>query len=511
MVGRAALRITAIYVALAVLWIVGSDRLLLLFVPDAVSRYYVSVGKGLAFVSITGLVLFLLVRAQLSRLEEQRKKAQDSLDTVQAQDVELRATLEEKQRLYVELEARTERGRSLEAQLRQAQKMEGIGRLAGGVAHDFNNMLTVILSAAELLSDEVEPGSSAAGLVQEIKNAAERCAALTRQLLIFSRKQVARVEVLDLGAQVSEARKMLLRLIGEDIQFSAHLETHPTPVLIDPVHLQQLVVNLVVNARDAMPSGGSLVLETETRVFSADELSAYPGLKPGPFVILSLTDTGTGMSPETLEHIFEPFFTTKPEGKGTGLGLATVYQVVQQAGGFLKVNSKLGQGTAFRVHFPLAEKEAAQVGQRIERASSQGHERVLLVEDEESLRTMMAHSLRRQGYTVLEAKNAGEALLLAEQSGDPIELMVADVVMPIMRGTALAARLRELKPELRILLMSGYAEDLESELGRTAFLQKPFTADVLAAQVRLLLDAPGPVAGGVNQPAGAIASLNASR
>ena len=490
MVVRAALRVAAIYVAFAVLWIVGSDRLVLLFIPDEVSRYYVSLGKGLVFVSITGVVLFLLVRTQLSRLEDQRKKVQGTLDVVQAQDVELRSALAEKQRLYSEPEARTERAKSLEAQLRTAQKIEGIGRLAGGVAHDFNNMLTVILSAAELLPEELEPKSPARALVQEVQNAAERCAALTRQLLIFSRKQVAQVEVLDLGAQVSEARKMLLRLIGEDIQFSAHLEASPTLVLIDPVHLQQLVVNLVVNARDAMPSGGSLVLETETRSFSADELGAYPDVKPGPFVVLSLTDTGTGMSPETLEHIFEPFFTTKPEGKGTGLGLATVYQVVQQAGGFIRVESKLGHGSTFIVHFPLAQRPVTEHGQRVSAVRQKGNERVLLVEDEESLRTMMAHSLRRQGYTVLEAKNAGEALLLVEQTTDPIELMVADVVMPIMRGTALAARLRELKPALRILLMSGYAEDLQGELGRSAFLQKPFTADVLADRVRTILDEP---------------------
>lgn len=488
---RAALRITSIYVALAGVWILASDSIVARVFPDAASRYQYSVLKGLAFVTLTGVVLFLLVRAQVQKLEGQRNRAEASNEELLRRDAELRHSLAERQRLYDELEARTRRSASLEAQLRQAQKMEGIGRLAGGVAHDFNNMLTIILSATELLPEELPPKHPAQALVDEIKDAASRCAALTRQLLIFSRKHAAQPELLDLNVQVADARKLLLRVIGEDIAFTANLQATPAPVRLDPVHLQQLVVNLAVNARDAMPSGGSLVIETDTRAVTAAEVEARPGVEPGTFVVLALTDTGCGMSPETIEHIFEPFFTTKPAGKGTGLGLATVYEIVSQAGGFVRVESEIGQGTTFRVYLPLAAGEVQHAPAALPTPSRVGSECVLLVEDEDALRAMMRHALRRQGYTVLEARNAGEALLLSEQSTMPIHLLLTDVVMPIMRGTQLAARLRELKPELKVLLISGYAEDLADGLERQqadGMLQKPFTADALMARVRKVLD-----------------------
>jgi len=244
-----------------------------------------------------------------------------------------------------------------------------------------------------------------------------------------------------------------------------------------------------------MPGGGRLVIETETREVTAEEVEAFPGVKPGPFVVLGLTDTGCGMSAETIEHIFEPFFTTKPEGKGTGLGLATVYEIVSQAGGFVRVDSVVDQGTTFRVYLPLAAGDIQEAAAVIPTSSRVGSECVLLVEDEDALRTMMRHALRRQGYTVLEARNAGEALLLSEQSNTPIHLLLTDVVMPIMRGTQLAARLRELKPELKVLLISGYADDLTDGLERRqadGLLQKPFTADALTARVRKILDGPTP-------------------
>ena len=492
---RAALRITSIYVALAGVWILASDSIVARVFPDAASRYQFSVLKGLAFVTLTGAVLFLLVRAQVQKLEGQRNRAEASNAELRQRDAELRHSLAERQRLYDELEARTRHSASLEAQLRQAQKMEGIGRLAGGVAHDFNNMLTIILSAAELLPEELPPKHPAHALVDEIKDAAGRCAALTRQLLIFSRKHATQLELLDLNVQVADARKLLLRVIGEDITFTANLQAIPAPVRLDPVHLQQLLVNLAVNARDAMPSGGRLVIQTETREVTAEEVEAFPGVKPGPFVVLGLTDTGCGMSAETIEHIFEPFFTTKPEGKGTGLGLATVYEIVSQAGGFVRVDSVVDQGTTFRVYLPLAAGELQPSAAAIPTASRVGSECVLLVEDEDALRAMMRHALRRQGYTVLEARNAGEALLLSEQSSTPIHLLLTDVVMPIMRGTQLAARLRELKPELKVLLISGYADDLTDGLERRqadGLLQKPFTADALTARVRKILDGPLP-------------------
>jgi signal transduction histidine kinase len=357
---RVALRITSIYVGLAGVWILASDSILVRLFPDAASRHQFSVIKGLAFVTLTGAVLFLLVRAQVHKLEGQRNRAEASNAELRQRDAELRHSLAERQRLYDELEARAHHSTSLEAQLRQSQKMEGIGRLAGGVAHDFNNMLTIILSAAELVPEELPPKHPAHALVDEIKDAAARCAALTRQLLIFSRKHVTQLELLDLNVQVADARKLLLRVIGEDITFTANLQATPAPVRLDPVHVQQLVVNLAVNARDAMPGGGLLLIETETREVTAEEVEAFPGVKPGPFVVLGLTDTGCGMSPKTIEHIFEPFFTTKPAGKGTGLGLATVYEIVSQAGGFVRVDSVVDQGTTFRLYLPLAAGEMQQ-------------------------------------------------------------------------------------------------------------------------------------------------------
>lgn len=496
---RAALRIALFYLALAAVWILASDTLMAWLIPNEEQRLQMSMAKGLFYVLVTALVLFLMVRAQMDKLDGERARVQAAHDEILQQDVELRAALAEKQRLYAELESRSARSESLEAQLRQSQKMEGIGRLAGGVAHDFNNMLTVILGATELLPDELPPQHPGRGLVEEIQKAAERCAGLTRQLLIFSRKQVARVELLELQQQVGETRRMLERLIGEDIQFSTALDGPPAHVRLDPIHLQQLVVNLAVNARDAMPNGGFLRISTELRTVDAELCAGRAGVVPGPFVILRVSDSGCGMSPQLMEHIFEPFFTTKPEGKGTGLGLATVWEIVHQAGGFLTVESTPGQGTTFAVFLPLADpRSAAPALGRDAAQVRRGTERILLVEDEEGLRAMIHHTLSRWGYTVLEAKNAGEALLLSEQSKERIDLLLADVVMPLLRGSQLAARLKELQPTLKVLLMTGYVEDLEAELVRSRaddLLLKPFSADVLTERIRSVLDAPSPAAG----------------
>jgi two-component system cell cycle sensor histidine kinase/response regulator CckA len=493
---RAALRIALVYLVLATVWILASDTLMAWLIPDDAQRLQMSMAKGLFYVVVTAAVLFVMVRAQMHNLDGERARVQSAHDSIVAQDLELRAALSEKQRLYTELEAKSARSQSLEAQLRQSQKMEGIGRLAGGVAHDFNNMLTVILGATELLPDELPPQSPGRSLVEEIQKAAERCAGLTRQLLIFSRKQVARVELLELQPQVVEARRMLERLIGEDIQFSTSLEGPTAHVRLDPIHLQQLIVNLVVNARDAMPHGGSLLVSTEVRAVDAELCAGHAGVVQGPFVVLSVTDTGCGMSPEVIEHAFEPFFTTKPEGKGTGLGLATVWEIVHQASGFVTVESVVDRGTTFRVFLPLA--DVRTTGSAIGRDAAQarrGTERILLVEDEEGLRTMIHHTLKRRGYTVLEAKNAGEALLLSEQSQERIDLLLADVVMPLLRGSQLAARLKEIQPSLKVVLMTGYVEDLEAELAHSRaddLLLKPFSADVLTERIRNVLDAPPP-------------------
>lgn len=489
---RAALRIALFYVALAGLWILASDNLLALLIPDPDTRLRLSIAKGIFFVLATGLVLFAMVRAQMGHLEKERNDLQVAHDGLLAQDLELRAALAEKHRLYAELEARNARSEHLEAQLRQSQKMEGIGRLAGGVAHDFNNMLTVILGATELLPDEFPRDSNARPLVEEIRKAAERCAGLTRQLLIFSRKQVPRVELLDLNQQVTEARKLLERLIGEDVQFSTVLEPTPAMVRLDPIHFQQLVVNLAVNARDAMPKGGALVVSTELQEVEAEACRPYAGVRPGRFTVLSVTDTGCGMAPEVLEHAFEPFYTTKPVGKGTGLGLATVWEIVSQAGGFVTVDSEVGKGTSFHVFLPVAVAAAAEATTgSLHPVVHAGTERILLVEDEDGLRAMVHHTLKRAGYTVLEAKNAGEALLLSEQEKSQIDLSLADVVMPILRGSQLAARLKATHPDLKVLLMTGYVDDLAEEIGLARaddLLQKPFSADVLTQRVRAVLD-----------------------
>ena len=379
--------------------------------------------------------------------------------------------------------------RSLQAQLAQAQKMEAVGRLAGGVAHDFNNLLAVIHGHGELAHGLAADQPALQGRLAQMLSAAERAAALTRQLLAFSRRQPLRLVRVDLNDIVADTTRMLQRLIGEDVEVVTELVEDPVPVQVDAAQIGQVLVNLALNARDAMPAGGRLTISTARVV--ADEVfaAARPGMAPGAYAALSVRDTGTGIEPEAMGHLFEPFFTTKPEGRGTGLGLSTAYGVVRQSGGHISVRSAPGQGSEFTVHLPLAEAAAERTEARAASAGG-GTGTVLVAEDQEALRELVVEMLSDAGYTVLEAKNAGEALLLVEQTTDHIELMVADVVMPIMRGTALAARLRELKPELRILLMSGYAEDLEDELGRTAFLQKPFTADVLSDRVRSILDEP---------------------
>ncbi|MEX2174177.1 MAG: PAS domain S-box protein [Pirellulaceae bacterium] len=381
----------------------------------------------------------------------------------------------------------------LEEQLRQSQKMEAVGSLAGGVAHDFNNLLTVILGYSEMLLSSLPPGSDALhAQVVAISEAGERAAALTRQLLAFSRKQVLEPKVLDLNGAVSGTEKMLRRLIGEDIVLTAELEPDLSPVRVDPIQIEQVIINLAVNARDAMPAGGRMTIRT-TRC-ELLRRSGEPGeeIPPGRYVRLSVTDTGSGMSPEVQARIFEPFFTTKELGKGTGLGLATVYGIVKQSGGRVTVASELGVGTTFHVLLPAVEPAPLAALHGETPPPRGGLETVLLVEDEPAVRKLAKGALVRRGYRVLEAGHGREALAVAEAHDGPIDMLITDVVMPEMSGRQLVDHLVPLRPGIKVLLVSGYTEDAVVRHGiadrANHFLPKPFTLAALAAKVREVLD-----------------------
>jgi PAS domain S-box-containing protein len=383
----------------------------------------------------------------------------------------------------------------LEAQLLQSQKMESVGRLAGGVAHDFNNLLSVITGYGELLQRDVGPQHPAIARVEAIRKAADRATALTRQLLAFSRKQVLEPRVLDLNAIVSDIENMLRRLIGEDIQLVTVLGQTLGRVKADPGQVEQVIVNMAVNARDAMPTGGKLIIETGNVELDEAYARARPDMRPGQHVMLAVSDTGTGMDADTLSHIFEPFFTTKEEGKGTGLGLATVYGIVRQSGGHVTVYSEPGQGTTFKVYLPRSgeEKEEAPAVEQAVKASLAGRETILLVEDEDALRLMIREILSSAGYQVIEGPSPEETLAAARSFPGPIHLLLTDVVLPRMSGRQVAGSLRPSRPEARVLFMSGYTDDAISHHGilerGVHFLQKPFTTDALLRKVRAVLDA----------------------
>ncbi|HKQ60069.1 MAG TPA: response regulator [Candidatus Polarisedimenticolaceae bacterium] len=381
----------------------------------------------------------------------------------------------------------------LESQLRQAQKMEAVGRLAGGVAHDFNNLLTVIVGHAELSLKGLRTDDPLERHVQEIRKASERAAALTRQLLAFSRQQVLAPRVLDLNELVAGIEKMLRRLLGEDIQLVSTLAPQLGRVKADPGQLEQVVVNLAVNARDAMPDGGMLFIETSNRTLEPGSAGDGGAVPPGSYVVLKISDTGHGMDEKTQARIFEPFFTTKEAGKGTGLGLATVYGIVQQSGGFIGLRSEPGKGATFTVHLPRVEQAVeALPAAAAPAANPTGTETVLLVEDEEGVRTLARAALAQSGYRVLEAANGGEALLLCERHASEIHLMVTDVVMPGMGGPELVRRLATLRPKMKVLFMSGYADRGLERAGveaGLAFLEKPFRPAALIRKVRDTLDA----------------------
>jgi PAS domain S-box-containing protein len=385
----------------------------------------------------------------------------------------------------------TERNQ-LEHQLRQAQKMEAMGRLAGGVAHDFNNLLTVIGGYGQMVQDALDSKDPMRKDMEAILEASDRASALTRQLLTFSRRQMIEPRVLDLNRQVSRVSRMLRRVIGEDIELVTMLEADPARIKIDPAQIEQVLVNVAVNARDAMPKGGKLTVETAFVAINA-EAAATGGPKPGQYVVLSMTDTGTGMDAETQSHLFEPFFTTKSKGKGTGLGLSTVYGIVKQNGGEIAIASELGHGTTVRACFPLAEeavKAGAIAGRRA--AARPGTETVLVIEDDSEVRKLASSMLSRQGYTVLEAASGSEALRVWRRHAASIDMILTDVVMPSMDGPELAAELKAQRPDLKVLYMSGYTEDVLGKHGVTVsestFIHKPFTSGALAHSVRSVLD-----------------------
>ena len=381
----------------------------------------------------------------------------------------------------------------LEEQLLQAQKMEAVGRLAGGIAHDFNNLLTVINGYSEMLLDSFSPGDPVRTDIEQIHRAGERAASLTRQLLAFSRRQVMEFRVIRLNALLTGLGKMLTRLIGEDIRLVLKLAPELGSVRADPGQIEQVVMNLAVNARDAMPAGGTLTLETANIELNHGTVETYGELAPGLYVLLAISDTGVGMTPEVQQHLFEPFFTTKEIGKGTGLGLATVYGIIKQSGGDIRVQSAPGQGTTFSIFLPRVMEEAA--GSAMDRgALPRGQEMILVVEDQEEVRQLTARVLQSLGYTVLEATDGKEALRILRALPTQVDLVLTDVIMPEMSGSELLAQLRLTWPGLRALYTSGYPDDELTRHGvlgeRVRFIQKPFSPEALAQNVREVLDGP---------------------
>ncbi|HSH46495.1 MAG TPA: PAS domain S-box protein [Longimicrobiales bacterium] len=395
-----------------------------------------------------------------------------------------------------------------EALFRQAQKMEAVGRLAGGVAHDFNNILTAIKGHVDLVLKSPDTAAEVREDIQQVARSADRAVSLTRQLLAFSRQQVLRPRVLDLNGIVAELEEMLGRLIGENIRLETHLQSDLAPIRMDPTQLQQVIMNLVVNARDAMPRGGRLVLRTTNATLTAPEVERFPyPVRPGPYALLTVSDSGEGMDEETLARVFEPFFTTKDAGKGTGLGLSTVYGIIKQSGGYIWTNSEPGQGTTFRIYLPRVTGEAAPVltdagalsasdgreEERVEDEATTGRATILVVEDEPSVRHLICKTLQRQGYRVMEATNGNEAMGTLELHPSGVDLVLTDVVMPDMGGAELGRAIEDGRTGARILYMSGYTEDdmvlerggiLRSEV---AFLPKPFSTDELLRTVRSTL------------------------
>jgi len=387
--------------------------------------------------------------------------------------------------------------RGVEHRLRHVQKMEAIGRLAGGIAHDFNNVLGVITGYCEMLLDKLDADPALSPLITHVLKATERGASLTQQLLAFSRQQVLEARVINIQEHVKGFETLLHRVLGEDIRLTVDAGDHPVCLRADPTQLEQVIMNLVVNARDAMPSGGRLTLEISRAHLDADYCKHAPDTHPGDYVCIAVSDTGCGMSADVLSRIFEPFFTTKEAGKGTGLGLATVYGIVKQSGGNVTVYSEVGHGTTFKVYLPLSEEEAAEPEKpTIETAAPEGTETILLVEDENSLREVTCEYLQKKGYTVLVASEVESAIEVVQGCARPIDLLLTDVILPGGSGVQLAQRLAGDHPQMRVLYVSGYTADAIVHHGghdsNFAFLSKPFSLPALARKIRSILDAEQP-------------------
>jgi two-component system cell cycle sensor histidine kinase/response regulator CckA len=389
--------------------------------------------------------------------------------------------------------AEAERAR-LSEQLQQAQKIESLGRLAGGVAHDFNNLLTVITGHADLMLEKLAPDAPLRENVRNVSAATRRASDLTRQLLAFGRRQLLQPRVMDLNESIRESTSMLSRLLSEPVELVTVLDPHLGHVEADPSQLNQLLINLAVNARDAMPHGGRLTIETDNVSIDDEEAQRHPSFQPGSYVMLAVSDTGIGIDNDVLPHIFEPFFTTKEHGKGTGLGLSMVYGIVKQSGGWIWVYSEVGHGTTFKIYLPRVEGALAVIGAPAALDSPRGEETVLVVEDQQEVRSLMRDVLRTHGYDVIEAAEGPSAVAACEGVARPISLLITDVVMPGMSGPTLAAHLSTVRPDMRVLYMSGYTDAAVFEHGiaeqPVPFLQKPFTPSQLTRKVREVLDAP---------------------
>jgi nitrogen-specific signal transduction histidine kinase/CheY-like chemotaxis protein len=382
--------------------------------------------------------------------------------------------------------------KSLEEQFRQSQKLEAVGRLAGGVAHDFNNLLTVIQGYSEMIAGEAE--GPLLDYAREIQYASSRASALTTQLLAFSRRQVRQPKVLDLNEVVAHSLKLLQRVIGEDIEIVTRLDRALRNVKVDPIHIDQVIMNLVVNARDAMANGGRLTIETQNQWLDADYGKRHIGVPPGGYAMIAISDTGAGMTPETRSRLFEPFFTTKESGKGTGLGLSIVYGIVKQNQGEIMVYSEPAKGTTFKIYLPAVDEAGFDTGEPAV-VMAHGSETVLVCEDEEQIRDLVGRMLAMQGYQVLVAASPAEAIETSRRCPGPIHLLLTDVVMPRMNGLDLAREITRSRPETRVLYMSGYtdahiASALEMDRN-AALLQKPFTPASLSSGIRRVLGRPG--------------------
>jgi signal transduction histidine kinase/CheY-like chemotaxis protein len=383
---------------------------------------------------------------------------------------------------------------AVQEQFRQSQKMEAIGQLAGGIAHDFNNLLTVIKGYSQIASMELKEGDPLKERIELIKRAADRAADLTRQLLAFSRRQILEFKVIDLNTALRNLEKMLRRVIGEDIELVIHLPEDLGGVKTDPGQIEQVIMNLAVNAKDAMPDGGKLVIETANVDLDEEYVRNHVAVIPGRYVMLAVSDTGVGMTPEIKEKVFEPFFTTKKKGEGTGLGLSTVYGIVKQSGGNIWVYSELGKGTTFKIYLPRVDEPLDEISEKVtvRKGLLRGSETILVVEDEEEVRKLVVRGLEGQGYRVLDAPQGFDAFLIGEEHQGPIHLLVTDVVMPKMSGRELAERILEILPEVKVLYMSGYTDNTIVHYGMLEkgvnYIQKPFTVEGLVQKVREVLD-----------------------